>query len=71
MDAEVVIGDRLESETSSVKESLLTTEYGQEVVFIDTPGFEDSREEVSDVDILQMLVDYLKKRLNTLRSLST
>ena len=56
------MGHGLESQTSSVKESIFTTEHGQKVVFIDTPGFEDSRDDVSDVDILQMIVDYLQRR---------
>lgn len=34
-------------------------ELGQKVTFIDTPGFEDSRSDLSDADILQMISDFL------------
>lgn len=60
-DTNIVVGHKLESETSAVKSSSFITESGQKVTLIDTPGFEDSREDISDVDVLQMMVDFLQK----------
>jgi hypothetical protein len=55
------VGHSLESETSKINCAEYFNFYGRKVTLVDTPGFDDSREDISDVDILQMIGEYLTK----------
>jgi hypothetical protein len=50
------------SETSEVATHSYMHTSNVRVMLVDTPGFEDSREGVSDVDILQQIVEFLGSR---------
>jgi hypothetical protein len=64
-DPSVIIGHGVDSQTSVVATHSFMYRPDVRVTFVDTPGFEDSREGVSDVDILQQIVDFLGTRLVT------
>jgi hypothetical protein len=58
-DASVTIGDSLNSETSKVAAHSYMHTQDVRITLIDTPGFDDSRDGVSDVDILQQITKFL------------
>jgi GTPase Era involved in 16S rRNA processing len=45
--------------TSKIGRFNYFTEGGRCVTFVDTPGFDDSREEVTDTDILREIASFL------------
>ncbi|KAK2466556.1 hypothetical protein APHAL10511_001418 [Amanita phalloides] len=54
------IGDSLESETSEVQVvPFLDPGSGRKVIIVDTPGFDDSREGVSDTQVLKKISEFL------------
>lgn len=55
------MGHGLESETSEINYAEYIHPGGRKVTLVDTPGFDDSREDISDVDILRMISEYLTK----------
>ena len=60
-DKKIRIGHNQESETFDILTANYTDQAtGRSVMLIDTPGFDDSREGVTDTDILQKIVEYLE-----------
>ena len=60
-DKNILIGHGHESQTDEVDISVYTDSINNySVTLVDTPGFDDSREGVSDTDILQRIVDFLQ-----------
>ena len=60
-DQNIRIGHGQESQTDEVDISIYKDPiYNNSVMLVDTPGFDDSREGVSDTDILQRIVDFLQ-----------
>ena len=56
----VTIGDSLESETADVEViRFIDDNTGRKVTIVDTPGFDDSRQGVTDTDILKKIADFL------------
>ena len=56
----VVIGVSLESETADVDAiRFVDGATGRKVTIVDTPGFDDSRQGVTDTDILKKIADFL------------
>lgn len=62
----MAVGDRLESQTYEVTAHSIVTDQKERITFVDIPGFEDSREDVSDVDVVRMFVDFLRERYRSL-----
>ena len=59
-DSSVVIGNGLESETDDVKVVTFTNPSTSRAIrIVDTLGFDDSRENRSDTDILKKITDFL------------
>ncbi|KAJ7511407.1 P-loop containing nucleoside triphosphate hydrolase protein, partial [Mycena galericulata] len=59
---DVQIGDGLESETSKVQHfSFADPTSGRKVTIVDTPGFDDSRKDMSDANILKQIAEFLVK----------
>ena len=59
-DSTVVVGDGLESETDDVKVSSFTDPSTRlPIRIVDTPGFDDSRENMTDTDILKLITNFL------------
>ena len=59
---DIQVGHHLQSETSQVQSIHWTTEDGIGINLVDTPGFDDSREGVTDADILKMIADFLTQQ---------
>lgn len=59
-DENIIIGHDVESETSEIGLSQFFESDGRCITFIDTPGFDDSREGVTDAIILQRIAAYLE-----------
>ena len=60
-DPKIHIGHSTDSETSEVQTSSYTDQKtGRSVMLIDTPGFDDSREGVTDTDILEKIAKFLE-----------
>ncbi|KAJ3508732.1 hypothetical protein NLJ89_g5593 [Agrocybe chaxingu] len=60
-DENIRIGHDLESQTFDVSTSrYVDREAGLAVTFVDTPGFDDSRDGVTDTDILRKIADFLQ-----------
>jgi hypothetical protein len=60
-DQNICIGHGQESQTDEVDISVYTDPINNySVTLVDTPGFDDSRKCVSDIDILQRIVDFLQ-----------
>lgn len=59
MSTDVKVGHDIQSETSQVHSIQWTTGDGVGINLVDTPGFDDSREGVTDADILKMIADFL------------
>jgi len=53
------VGDDLKYKTD-VEVASYVADDGQRVTLVDTPGFDDSHEEVSDVDILERIAKFLQ-----------
>ncbi|KAK2466550.1 hypothetical protein APHAL10511_001412 [Amanita phalloides] len=68
-DAHVKIGDSLQSETMEV---ILVPflDRGRNVTIVDTPGFDDSRKDVTDTDVLKKIADFLLTEYDTHRKLN-
>jgi predicted GTPase len=60
-DKNIRIGHDLHSLTFDVKMSSLD-EAGRHVTLVDTPGFDDSREGVTDTDILGKIASFLQDK---------
>ena len=60
-DDNIRIGHDLESQTIDITTSRYTQD-GISVTLVDTPGFDDSREGITDTDILGKIADFLQKR---------
>ncbi|KAF8345738.1 P-loop containing nucleoside triphosphate hydrolase protein [Amanita rubescens] len=58
-DKNVAVGHSVESMTSTIGRFNYFTEGGRCVTFVDTPGFDDSREGVTDTDILREIASFL------------
>ncbi|KAL4077618.1 hypothetical protein J3A83DRAFT_4368952 [Scleroderma citrinum] len=56
---DIQVGHHLHSETSQVQSIHLLTQNGLGINLVDTPGFDDSREGVTDADILSMIAMFL------------
>jgi predicted GTPase len=61
-DPSIVIGDSLESETFEVQSyRFRDPTSGRTMIMVDTPGFDDSREGVTDTEILKRVANFLIK----------
>ena len=61
-DENIEIGHDVESHTDSINVSCYFDEYGSlSTTLVDTPGFDDSRDGHSDVEILRKISDFLLK----------
>ena len=61
-DHNIRIGHGLESQTFDVNTSFyFDKEAGLSVTLVDTPGFDDSRDGVTDTDILGKIADFLQE----------
>ena len=58
----VKVGHGLKSETNQVQPLPWVTEDGTRIKLVDTPGFDDSREGVTDVQVLKMIATFLTER---------
>ncbi|OCH84446.1 hypothetical protein OBBRIDRAFT_741614, partial [Obba rivulosa] len=59
-DERIQVGYTLKSATADVKTASFFEADGRAVTFIDTPGFDDSRDGGTDTDILKKISSYLK-----------
>ena len=59
-DDNIRIGHDLESQTFDINTSRYIQD-GVSVTLVDTPGFNDSREGVTDTDIIEKIVDFLQE----------
>ena len=59
--AQVKIGHGLKSETSAVEPVSWAVEDGTRIKLVDTPGFDDSREGITDAQVLKMIATFLVK----------
>jgi predicted GTPase len=59
-DDNIRIGHDLESQTFDITTSRYTQD-GVSVTLVDTPGFDDSREGITDTDILGKIADFLQE----------
>jgi predicted GTPase len=60
-DDKIRIGHDLESQTIDITTSRYTQD-GISVTLVDTPGFDDSREGITDTDILGKIADFLQEK---------
>ena len=59
-DANVKIGNRLSSQTSDIQVvHFFDKSNSRNVTIVDTPGFDDSRPDITDTDILKMIAQFL------------
>ena len=59
-DTSVAIGNSLESETSDIQVvHYIDPNSGRRVTIVDTPGFDDSREGITDTEILKRTTKFL------------
>ncbi|KAL4064015.1 hypothetical protein J3A83DRAFT_667588 [Scleroderma citrinum] len=56
---EVKVGHSIQSETSEIQSISWVTENGIRVKIVDTPGFDDSRPGMNDVQVLKMIATFL------------
>ncbi|KIM43891.1 hypothetical protein M413DRAFT_370843 [Hebeloma cylindrosporum] len=71
-DKGVKVGDTLESETSEVKVvRFLDPLSGRKITIVDTPGFDDSRADVSDTDTLRIITNFLLDEYDKDRKLNS
>ncbi|KJA16047.1 hypothetical protein HYPSUDRAFT_325670 [Hypholoma sublateritium FD-334 SS-4] len=67
----VAIGDSLESETADVEPiRFIESVTGRRVTVVDTPGFDDSRQGVTDTDILTKIAKFLLSEYDADRKLT-
>ncbi|KJA22639.1 hypothetical protein HYPSUDRAFT_644507 [Hypholoma sublateritium FD-334 SS-4] len=67
----VAIGDSLESETADVADiRFIDSATGRKVTIVDTPGFDDSRQGVTDTDILKKIANFLLAEYDADRKLN-
>ena len=60
-DERIHIGHDPESETSDIQTArYVDEETGRSAMLIDTPGFDDSREGITDTDILEKIAQFLE-----------
>lgn len=60
-DSKIIIGHNPDSETIDIETACYVDDKtGLSVTLIDTPGFDDSREGISDVDILGKIAYFLQ-----------
>ncbi|KAF8212916.1 P-loop containing nucleoside triphosphate hydrolase protein, partial [Mycena galopus ATCC 62051] len=69
-DESVVIGHGVESATSEVGQHKYLDEVGRSVTLVDSPGFDDSRDGVTDTDILKRIVEFLHEQYSNDKKLS-
>ena len=55
----IKVGHSLQSETYQLETVSLATEDGTRIKLVDTPGFDDSREGVTDAEVLNMIATFL------------
>lgn len=60
-DDNICIGHDLDSQTFDITTSCYTQD-GISVTLVDTPGFDDSREGITDTDILKKIADFLQEK---------
>ncbi|KJA22638.1 hypothetical protein HYPSUDRAFT_54752 [Hypholoma sublateritium FD-334 SS-4] len=61
-DDNIRVGHDLESQTTNISTSVWHDEKsGLSVTLVDTPGFDDSRSDITDTDILQKIADFLQE----------
>ncbi|KAJ7511404.1 lipoxygenase [Mycena galericulata] len=65
----IKIGHSLESETSEIR-SVRFVDRGRKVIIVDTPGFDDSRPDITDTDVLKQIADFLLKEYDSKRKLN-
>ena len=59
-DTAIAVSSGIESETNDIQVfRFLDHTSGHNVTLVDTPGFDDSREGVTDTDILKKMADFL------------
>jgi len=58
---EIKVGHGIQSETNEVQPVSWNTENGTRVTLVDTPGFDDSRDGMTDVKVLNMIATFLTK----------
>lgn len=62
-DDNIRVGHDLESQTTNISTSVWHDEKsGLSVTLVDTPGFDDSRSDITDTDILQKIADFLQEK---------
>ena len=59
--ADITIGHGLEVETTHIQPISLVAADGTRVKLVDTPGFDDSREGVTEAGVLEMIAAFLIK----------
>ncbi|KAJ7833205.1 hypothetical protein B0H14DRAFT_3142639 [Mycena olivaceomarginata] len=70
-DPSIVIGDSLESETFEVQSyRFRDPTSGRTMIMVDTPGFDDSREGITDTEILKRVANFLIKEYGKARKLT-
>ena len=57
----IKVGHGLKSETDRVQPISWVAEDGTRIKLVDTPGFDDSREGVTDAEVLKMIATFLTK----------
>ena len=59
-DSSVAVGNSLESETSDIQVvRYIDPKSGRNVTIVDTPGFDDSRENITDTEVLKRVTKFL------------
>ena len=59
-DSSVAVGNSLESETSDIQVvRYIDPNSGRNVTIVDTPGFDDSRESITDTEVLKRVTKFL------------
>ena len=61
LDDNICIGHDLDSQTVDITTSHYM-QNGISVTLVDTPGFDDSREGITDIDILEKIADFLQEK---------
>ncbi|KAI5993739.1 hypothetical protein F5J12DRAFT_726660 [Pisolithus orientalis] len=61
LSSRIHVGHSLESETSEIQPIQWVNNDGVKIKLVDTPGFDDSREGLTDTDVLKMIATFLEK----------
>ncbi|OCH89850.1 hypothetical protein OBBRIDRAFT_756012 [Obba rivulosa] len=69
-DDKIGIGKSLNSETNEIRPASFFEDDGRAITLVDTPGFDDSRDGVRDIDILQRIGEFLRLEYQDGRKLS-